>query len=148
MRIDRLFLKTLMVVMLSGICVACAIRSEQVISGHGSALDGDTVLVAGTRIRLFGIEAIEWQDPLGKETTVQLEEILEGESIVCDVLHYDDFRRPVARCRAGGFDIAAEMVRRGWAANSNGFTDDYSVLESTAQSSCKGLWVALASCRN
>lgn len=141
-------MKTLMVAMISAICIACATPVDQIFSGHASALDGDTVLVAGTRIRLFGIEAIEWHNPLGKETKEQLEKLVEDESIVCNVLHYDKFRRPVARCRAGGFDIAAEMVRRGWAANSDRFTDDYSELESMARSSCKGFWVALASCRD
>ena len=87
--------------------------------------DGDTITLAKTQIRLFGIDAPELAHPYGKIAKNALYDLCKGKSIRAVVTAEDIHGRTVARCfLPDGRDLSAEMVKRGlaidWAKFSGG----------------------------
>ena len=85
---------------------------------HGSAyvVDGDTLVIRNTRIRLFGVDAPEMQHPFGQKAKWALVSLCRGKTIRAEIIEEDAHGRSVARCYLGdGRDLSAEMVRLGLA---------------------------------
>jgi endonuclease YncB( thermonuclease family) len=87
--------------------------------------DGDGFLVAGLRIRLFGLDAPEIDQscldemgkswPCGEKARWRLFEILSGNEIEVRVIDVDCYGRLLAVCYINDDDIGAIMVREGFA---------------------------------
>ena len=119
------------------------------ITGQPRVIDGDTLEVAGQRIRLHGIDAPEskqlcrrngerWR--CGKDATSALKAWLGNRAVSCEELDRDRYRRVVARCAVGGVDIGEWMVSQGWAVAYYLYSYDYSRAEQRAKSARRGLW--------
>jgi endonuclease YncB( thermonuclease family) len=118
---------------------------------HGQAriIDGDTLDLAGVRIRLFGIDAPEHNqnctDDRGKRwacgtfATQTLKALTRGE-LSCEELDRDRYGRVVARCSVGGRDIAEQMVAQGAAFAYRRYSMDYVGVETRAEKRGLGLW--------
>lgn len=111
---------------------------------HGSAyvVDGDTVVIRKTQIRLFGVDAPEMNHPHGKKAKWALVALCKGQSIRAEVTDVDAHGRTVARCSLpDGRDLSAEMVKQGlaidWPKYSGGI---YRSMEVTGVR--KKLWLA------
>jgi endonuclease YncB( thermonuclease family) len=81
-------------------------------------LDGDTFTLRGEsrRIRVWGLDAPEWDDRGGPAATTTLRSLISGKRLRCAVLDVDRYGRLVAQCMLpDGSDIAAEMIRSGTA---------------------------------
>ena len=79
-------------------------------------LDGDTFTLKGEsrRIRVWGLDAPEWNHRGGSVATSTLRSLISGKHLRCAVLDMDRYGRLVAQCYlADGRDIAAEMIRSG-----------------------------------
>lgn len=79
-------------------------------------LDGDTFTLSGEsrRIRIWGLDAPEWNHPGGSAATATLRGLISGKRLRCAVLDMDRYGRLVAQCfLSDGRDIAAEMIRSG-----------------------------------
>ena len=79
-------------------------------------LDGDTFTLSGEsrRIRVWGLDAPEWDHAGGSAATSTLRGLISGERLRCAVLDIDRYGRLVAQCLLpDGRDIAAEMIRSG-----------------------------------
>jgi micrococcal nuclease len=79
-------------------------------------IDGDTIDISGTRIRLAGIDAPEMDHPYGKSAKWALVNLCKGQDIRAvfdgDLSH----DRTVATCYLpDGRDLSAEMVKAGLA---------------------------------
>lgn len=84
--------------------------------GRAWVIDGDTLDIGGTRIRLAGIDAPEVDHPYGKSTKWALVKLCKGQEIRAvfdgDLSH----DRTVATCYLpDGRDLSAEMVKAGLA---------------------------------
>ena len=119
------------------------------ITGQPRVIDGDTLEVAGQRIRLHGIDAPEsrqlcrrdgerWR--CGKDATSALKAFLGSRAVSCEELDRDRYRRIVARCSVEGVDIGEWMVSRGWAVAYYLYSYDYSRAEQRAKSARRGIW--------
>lgn len=97
---------------------------REAIAGTARVLDGDTIEVAGTRIRLEGIDAPEssqrcesdrgtWN--CGGAATRELTALVAGKNVRCEGSEVDSYGRLIAICRVGALELNAEMVRRGLA---------------------------------
>jgi endonuclease YncB( thermonuclease family) len=84
--------------------------------GNAWVIDGDTIDIAGTRIRLAGIDAPELDHPYGNKAKWTLVNLCKGQ-VVRAVFDGDlSHDRTVATCYLpDGRDLAAEMVRAGMA---------------------------------
>ena len=107
--------------------------------------DGDTiVLMDGTRVRLYGIDAPERDQPYGSMATAALEHMVEKSVYVVEV-DTDRYGRMVGQLYQSkeGYDINASMVCAGFAWWYERYAPDSEVLEDCqeeAESAPKGLW--------
>ncbi|MDZ4094280.1 MAG: thermonuclease family protein [Paracoccaceae bacterium] len=121
------------------------------IGGQAYAVDGDTLDVAGHRIRLFGIDAPERSQPCDRNGKVWAcgdwaRSVLAAEiadtTISCDLREKDRYGRSVAICHAGGRDVARVMVASGAARAYLRYSDLYAVDEAVAARAMRGIWAA------
>lgn len=94
-------------------------------SGRCHVIDGDTIVVARTHIRLFGIDAPEIEDPYGQKAKWALVRLTKGKTVTITPCAHETYGRMVARCTLpDGTDLSAEMTRLGlaldWAKFSGG----------------------------
>ncbi|MGU3494746.1 thermonuclease family protein [Xanthobacteraceae bacterium A53D] len=115
------------------------------VAGPAFAVDGDTLTVLGTRVRLAGIDAPERDQtcgpkgrlwPCGQAAHRALETALAGGMARCEGQAHDVYGRLVAICRVGETDVAEDLVRAGLAVS----TGRYRPAEQTARAAGTGLW--------
>src|SRR2546430_10326063 len=99
-------------------------KGAREIAGPARVVDGDTLVVAGEKIRIFGIDAPEAQQncyrgkqawACGTDATNAMKAMVAGRSVRCRPRTKDRYRRTVAVCFAGGVDLGAAMVKAGHA---------------------------------
>ena len=101
------------------------LKEERVLKGSAWVVDGDTIKIKNTQIRLFGVDAPELNHPYGKKAKWALHNLCKGQEVTAEITEVDDYGRTVARCHLpDGTDLSAEMVRLGlaldWAKFSEG----------------------------
>ncbi len=104
-------------------------------------LNGNTLMVAGEKVRLWGIAAPSQDTEAGSQAAEALEALVADHAIACDPQYRSD-EVLVAICwLPDGSDIGAELVRLGWAFDEPSLsTRAYDVLEDEAASNRRGLW--------
>ena len=119
------------------------------VSGQARVIDGDSLEIGGTRIRLFGIDAPERGQGCqaggelwicGGLARLRLEERISGRTVVCEEKDRDRYGRVVAVCRAGGEDLNAWMVSEGFALAYRRYSRAYVDEEAGAKSARAGVW--------
>ena len=113
------------------LCARAKERPGTTLSGKCYVIDGDTVVIKHTHIRLAGIDAPELDQPFGQASKWALVRMVKGQEITAEVQCDMSYDRVVATCRLpDGRDIAGELVRQGlaldWATFSKG---KYAALE-------------------
>ena len=129
-----------------------ALAAGEAITGVPRIVDGDTIRLGETRIRLHGIDAPETDQrcnaadggtwACGTEATRELASMLAGAEVTCEPITRDRYGRTVARCLLGELDIEAEMVRRGLAWAFVKYSRDYVAQEAEARAAHRGIWQA------
>lgn len=123
--------------------------AAQSLSGPAEAIDGDTLVMAGERIRLFGIDAPERTQTCdrkgaawacGGDARALLAEMVDGRIVECTPRDRDDFGRVVAACRVGVSDLGGIMVREGLAIAFTRYSQDYVEVEARARAFKMALW--------
>jgi endonuclease YncB( thermonuclease family) len=117
------------------ILVACATPAAGQVSGRAVPIDGDTIELAGERVRLHGIDAPESYQtcfdasevvyPCGDRATRARRALIDGQSVSCRQTDTDRYGRMVAVCHPGEVDLNAAMVREGWAVAFAEYATDY-----------------------
>jgi endonuclease YncB( thermonuclease family) len=118
--------------------------------GRARVIDGDTIDITGTRVRLEDIDAPEADQTCvdikgqawacGKTAADELRAHIGGRELNCWPSRIDRYRRTLAVCSLpDGSDVNAWMVRQGWALAS-GFAGNYGSEEQAARASKRGIW--------
>lgn len=127
--------------------------TAQPLVGVPSVIDGDTIEIHGTRIRLNGIDAPESAQMCldgsgkkyrcGQRASLALADFLDAHRPTsCIEVGRDQFRRMVAVCTAGGVDIAEWLVRRGYALDWPKYSDGYYArAQAEARAAKSGMWI-------
>ncbi|WP_341991677.1 thermonuclease family protein [Azorhizobium sp. AG788] len=119
--------------------------SEKDVIGPAFVVDGDTLEVAGRRVRLAGIDAPELRQtcgaptqewPCGAAARTALEAAVVHGLVHCTGRANDAYHRLVAICRVGEADLASGLVRAGLALSSGRYT----ALEAEARATRQGIW--------
>ena len=86
------------------------------IRGRAYVVDGDTITIEKTQIRLFGIDAPEMNHPFGVKAKWALVNLCKGRQVSAAITAQDAYGRTVAKCTLeDGSDLSAEMVKLGLA---------------------------------
>jgi endonuclease YncB( thermonuclease family) len=150
----------LFVLALGGVCPAVATVSGSgadqppVIDGLARVVDGDTLDVAQTRIRLEGIDAPEMAQTCrtatgeswacGKASAAFLRTLVRAKDIACDATGTDRYRRTLAICFEDGDSINEAMVHAGMAWAFVRYSKEYVAVETDARARKVGVWQGAA----
>lgn len=119
-------------------------------SGAIRVIDGDTMDVGGTRIRLHGIDAPEASQTCqtdqgrswncGAWVSQEVRARYQGKTATCQAVDRDRYDRIVARCAVGGQDMGAALVTDGLAFAYRRYSMDYDLIEKQAAAADRGIW--------
>jgi endonuclease YncB( thermonuclease family) len=135
------------------ICLVVALVATPVaaetLSGKPSVIDGDTLEVAGKRVRLFGIDAPEATQTCtrngetwacGQASADRLGGLIGTATLTCVGAEFDIYGRLLAVCSIDGTDLNRTMVANGWAVAFRRYSDRYVADETRARAGKLGLW--------
>ena len=123
---------------------------EPNLTGPAWVIDGDSINVGTTEVRLHGVDAPEgvqscftdagqpW--PCGELASRALRGLIQGRNVACDERDVDTYGRIVAVCRRGGTDVNGWLVANGWALAYRRYSDAYVDEESVAEAEGRGIW--------
>lgn len=124
--------------------------ARSALSGPARVVDGDTIEIAGERVRLEGIDAPETAQtcsrrdtgswPCGKAAAEALERLVAGAKATCEDHGTDKYGRMLGVCQVAGRDINAEMVREGYAWAFVKYSRSYVREEAEARALHAGIW--------
>jgi endonuclease YncB( thermonuclease family) len=121
------------------------------LTGQASIIDGDTLEIHGTRIRLWGVDAPEStqlcrgedsnQYRCGAQAANDLDAFIARRPVSCLPISLDQYGRTVARCLVGSVDLGDWLVRNGlaldWPHYSRG---KYGSAQRDAEQAGRGIW--------
>ena len=119
------------------------------VTGQARVIDGDTLSVAGVRIRLEGIDAPELAQQCthagrpwnaGKIARQRLAGLVADRTVTCRAFGRDGYGRLIARCQAAGRDLGGELVRAGLAWAFVKYSTTFVADEQAARRSSVGIW--------
>ena len=119
------------------------------LSGVGRSIDGDSLMVGGTEVRLHGIDAPEFTQTCqrngrswecGEEAAYQLSKLANGKRVTCTPIGADVHGRTLARCRVGEIDLNRTMVAMGYALAYRRYSTIYVSAEESAKLAKRGIW--------
>jgi endonuclease YncB( thermonuclease family) len=128
---------------------AVALPTE--LTGQASILDGDTLEIHGTRVRLWGIDAPESTQlcrradsnlyRCGAKAASDLDAFIARRPVNCEPVSHDQYGRTVAKCFVSRIDLGEWLVRNGlaldWPQYSRG---QYGTAQHAADHAGRGIW--------
>jgi endonuclease YncB( thermonuclease family) len=137
-------------VILSVGLLAFAAQAAEIISGVPRVVDGDTLVVGTTKIRLESIDAPETDQvcldahrkrwTCGIEARDRLATYIGNRSVDCTPSGSDAYGRTLAACAVAGEDLNAWMVSGGWALAFVRYSKAYVSNEEAARAAQRGIW--------
>jgi endonuclease YncB( thermonuclease family) len=133
-------------------CLASSLAQAADLSGVPRIVDGDTLAIASTKVRLEGIDAPETDQvclnsngvhwTCGIDARDQLTAHVGGREINCTARGTDVYRRTLAICYLTGEDLNGWMAQQGWALAYVEYSSAYRQVEEDARAYQRGLWRA------
>ena len=144
--------------LLAGLSAACGSEgprssgaaSADFLSGRAVIVDGDTLDIGATRVRLEGIDAPESSQtceqangkswPCGKIASQSLARLIEGAEVTCASQGTDKYGRMLGLCATRSVDLNQAMIKAGMAWAFVKYSTRYVSEEATARSQKAGVW--------
>lgn len=136
----------LLIFFISGLAHA----TEHSIIGRASVIDGDTIEIHGTRIRLSGVDAPESHQTCtdtqgqpwlcGQKAALALSDLIGEKTVRCIPASKDRYGRTLATCDLKGQDLGAWLVSNGWAVAYRHYSEFYVPEEEAAKKDKLGIW--------
>jgi len=133
--------------------IASVAFGQTEITGPARVIDGDTIVINGTHIRLYGIDAVEHNQTCqgkdgmtyecGRDATATLMELIQGDPVTCSEMGKDRYSRTIGICRTErSGELNAAMVRRGWAVDYKAYDKKcrYCLDQAAAKADGLGIW--------
>ena len=131
-------------------------REGTITQGIASVIDGDTLEIHGSRIRLHGIDALESRQACtkgngsawrcGQAAALELADKISRTPVLCEHLDMDRYGRIIARCFSENEDLNRWMVSEGLAVAYRQYSSDYIADETRAREARKGIWRRNSTC--
>lgn len=134
---------------LCGLLAASAAAHE--LTGHATAIDGDSLRIGNSEFRLEGIDAPEFMQrcrlhgetwDCGRAASETLAFLIQRKPVVCRWTASDQYGRGLAICQRAGQDLNALMVESGMALAYRRYSERYVAAEERARQARRGLWEA------
>jgi endonuclease YncB( thermonuclease family) len=121
-------------------------------SGNSFVLDGDSLKVGGKEVRLFGLDAPEYNQtcfdekneeyPCGQVSRDFLISLAGGKEVKCTYAEKDKYDRFLSKCFVGKFSINEEIIKNGMGVIYNFTESDKKMdeLETSAKEQKLGIW--------
>ncbi|MGC2853927.1 thermonuclease family protein [Novispirillum sp. DQ9] len=121
------------------------------LEGQASVIDGDTVEIAGQRVRLHGVDTPEsrqlcyrdgqpWH--CGRDAALALADKVGRRHVRCEPKDKDGYGRVVAVCYLGDADLNAWLVGQGWGMAYVKYSRAYAANELLAKEARRGIWAS------
>lgn len=149
MRVLRMVRLGVAAVCLFGVGAIHGASAQSAFFGIGHAKDGDSLTVGNREVRLYGIDAPEWDQTCkrdgrdwacGQVASDELSRLVTGKDLSCVAVDTDQYGRTVAQCSAGDTDVNRTMVARGYAVAFRRYSLAYASAEESARVNKRGLW--------
>lgn len=136
-------------ILIAALAVAAAGGARADITGFARVLDGDSLVVGGTWIELYGIDAPERGQTCSRDfrrwscgdiAARRLKDLVSGSRLRCRAVARDANRRTVALCFVGGMDLSETMVKCGLALAAPRAETIYLETEAMARRLAQGIW--------
>jgi endonuclease YncB( thermonuclease family) len=131
-------------------CLPCSLTQAADLSGVPRVVDGDTLAIGATKVRLEGIDAPETDQvclnakgvrwTCGIDARDKLAGHIAGREINCTSNGTDAYQRTLAICSLAGEDLNGWMVQQGWALAYVKYSSAYRPAEENARTHQRGLW--------
>lgn len=118
--------------------------------GEATVIDGDTLIVAGVRHRLYGVDAMEigqtcktadgrdW--PCGQEAADALRRFVAGKLVGCRMRDQDTYGRLISQCWMAADDLSGWIAEAGFAVADPKAVFSYVSDEGSARMQWRGIW--------
>lgn len=145
----RVLIKLLSAAGLVTLCLTLSLQATKAgdaLRGMPRVIDGNTIELAGQRLRLHGIDAPELGQvcelrgkpyDCGEISRAALLDLTAGTPILCRPIESES---GTAYCFAEDYDLSSGMVYTGWALADREVTDRYVETEAGARDGKRGLW--------
>jgi endonuclease YncB( thermonuclease family) len=130
--------------------LVCSLAQAADLSGVPRIVDGDTLAIGATKVRLEGIDAPETDQvclnangvhwACGIDARDQLAAHIAGRDIECSSHGTDAYRRTLAICYLAGEDLNGWLVQQGWALAYVKYSSAYRHVEEDARTNQRGIW--------
>ncbi|ADD27364.1 excalibur calcium-binding domain-containing protein [Meiothermus ruber] len=125
--------------------------AQDTVAGRASVIDADSLEIQGSRIRLWGVDAVESSQtcldargrvwPCGRRATFALSDFLGQRTVYCVRKGTDRYRRMLAVCSVGGVEINRWLVEQGWALSYTRYEGAvYLDSQKRAKAARRGIW--------
>ncbi|MEN5082305.1 thermonuclease family protein [Bosea sp. TWI1241] len=136
----------LLLMAIAGAVLQYRLGPSRELVGHASAIDGDSLRLAGEELRLEGLDAPEYRQrcrardgrevACGRDAHRALAAMLAAGPVTCAISRPDRYGRGLAICRQGETEINAALVLQGQAVAYGGYRAE----EERAKAAGHGLW--------
>lgn len=104
-------------------------------------IDGDTIIASNRKIRIWGIDTPEKDQPGYLAASWLLESLIKEGELSCKLIDMDKYKREVMHCLIDGLDIGSMMVKSGMARDYTKYSGGYYKQEQDkAKSEKRGIW--------
>lgn len=119
------------------------------IVGRASVIDGDTIEIRGSKIRLWGIDAFEATQKCkdfsrfyscGSKAAWELDRLIGNKTTNCKSKGKDRYQRILAICFSNNINLNEAMVLSGWALAYSKYSNQYESMQLTAATRKSGAW--------
>lgn len=139
-------LLTLALLLLPSVALAAS-DSSLTYSGTPRVVDGDSIMIGNTEMRLLCIDAVELHQDCtgadgqsyhcGENAKQAMTDAIAGRRVRCHGTAHDKYNRPLVWCKAGKTSLNRAMVDSGWAISTCKSTRDQ---ENAAKAEKRGIW--------
>ena len=143
----NLFLLTIFICTLT---ITSSFGQTQLVEGRARVIDGDTIKIGKSRIRLHGVDAPESKQRCkdkklnywlcGQAATKALRRKINNRVVECFSDKKDKYKRHIAICSVDGTNLNQWLVLNGWAIAYRKYSKDYLEAETAAKSIETGIW--------
>lgn len=115
------------------------------IEGPARVVDGDTLDIAGQKVRLLDVDAFETAQtcngqPCGQQATTFVQSLVRDRDVTCRGDETDKYHRLLAHCYVGSTDVGGSVVINGLGVAYRAYSTAYVALEQAARDAKRGVW--------